>query len=130
MKKVLFVLNSSAVFISHRLPISQHLIEKGYEVHLATPGETLPIFDEMGLSFHKVEFSRKGTHPLSEIRVIWQLFKLFISLQPDIAHLVTIKPYLYGGIAAKMAKVPAVVSAVAGLGVVFIANGFRAKFLR
>ena len=130
MKKVLFVVNSSAFFVSHRMPIAQHLIEKGYEVHLATPGEALPIFDEMGLSFHKVEFSRKGTNPLSEIRVIWQLFKLFTGLQPDIVHLVTIKPYLYGGIAAKMAKVPAVVSAVAGLGVVFIANGFRAKFLR
>ena len=130
MKKVLFVVNSSAFFVSHRMPIAQHLIEKGYEVHLATPGETLPIFDEMGLRFHKVEFSRKGTHPLSEIRVIRQLFKLFTGLRPDIVHLVTIKPYLYGGIAAKMAKVPAVVSAVAGLGVVFIANGFRAKFLR
>lgn len=58
MKKVLFVINSSTFFVSHRLPIAQNLIEKGYEVHLATPGETLPIFDEMGLSFHKIEFSR------------------------------------------------------------------------
>ena len=130
MKKVLFVVNSSAFFVSHRLPIAQQLIEKGYEVHLATSGETLPIFDEMGLSFHQVEFSRKGTNPLSELRVIWQLFKMFTSLQPDIVHTVTIKPYLYGGIAAKMAKVPAVVSAVSGLGVVFIATGFKAKFLR
>ena len=130
MKKVLFVVNSSTFFVSHRLPIAQQLIEKGYEVHLASSGETLPIFDEMGLTFHKIEFSRKGTNPLSELRLIWQLFKLFTSLQPDIVHMITIKPYLYGGIAATMAKVPAVVSAVSGLGVVFITTGFKAKFLR
>jgi len=130
MKKVLFVVNSSAFFVSHRLPIAQQLIDKGYEVHLATSGEALAIFDEMGLSFHKVQFSRKGMHPLSELMTIWQLFKVFTDLQPDIVHTVTIKPYLYGGIAAKMAKVPAIVSAVSGLGVVFIATGFKAKFLR
>jgi glycosyltransferase involved in cell wall biosynthesis len=51
-------------------------------------------------------------------------------LQPNIVHLVTIKPYLYGGIAARLAKIPAVVSAVSGLGVVFITSGLKAKLLR
>jgi len=130
MKKILFVVNSSASFASHRLPIAQQLIEKGYEVHLASPGEPLPIFDEIGLSFHKLALSRKGKNPINELRVIWQLFKLFTGLQPDVVHTVTIKPYLYGGFAAKLAKVPALVSAVAGLGVVFIASGIKAKVLR
>ena len=130
MKTFLFVVNTPTFFVSHRLPIAQLLIEKGYEVHLASSGQTLPILDEMGLKFHKIEFSRKGKHPLGELRAIWQLFKLFTGLRPDIVHTVTIKPYLYGGIAAKMAKVPAVVSAVSGLGVVFIATGFKVKFLR
>ena len=130
MKKILFVVNSSAFFASHRLPIAQQLIEKGYEVHLATPGELLPIFDKIGLRFHKLALSRKGMNPFNELRVIWQLFKLFTGLQPDIVHTVTIKPYLYGGVAAKLAKVPALVSAVAGFGVVFIASGIKAKVLR
>lgn len=42
----------------------------------------------------------------------------------------TIKPYLYGGIAARLAGVPAVVSAVAGLGTVFIDNSLKAKVVR
>ena len=130
MKKILFVINDAAFFISHRLPIAQQLVEDGYEVHLATSGEALPIYDEMGLNFHKLGVSRRGTSPLSELWLIWQLFKLFASLKPDLVHLVTIKPYLYGGIAAKMAKVPAVVSAVSGLGFVLMATGFKTKFLR
>ena len=112
MKKILFVINDATFFISHRLPIAQKLIEEGHEVHLATSGEALPIYNEVGLKFHKIRISRQGKRPLSELRLIWQLFKLFTKIKPDLAHLVTIKPYLYGGIVAKIAKVPAVVSAV------------------
>tara|TARA_B110000003_G_scaffold266221_1_gene292910 strand:+ start:854 stop:3136 length:2283 start_codon:yes stop_codon:yes gene_type:complete len=130
MKKILFVVNDAAFFISHRLPIAQKLIEEGYEVHLSTSGEILQIYDEMGLKFHKLKVSRQGKSPLSELWLIWQLFKLFTDIKPDLVHLVTIKPYLYGGIIAKMTKVPAVVSAVSGLGFVAMATGLKGKFLR
>ncbi|SEL60746.1 Glycosyltransferase involved in cell wall bisynthesis [Ectothiorhodospira marina] len=39
--------------------------------------------------------------------------------QPDILHLVTIKPVLYGGIAARLLGVPGVVSAISGMGYLF-----------
>lgn len=130
MNKILFVVNDAAFFISHRLPIAQKLIEEGYDVHLATSGEALPLYDEVGLKFHKLRVSRQGKRPLSELRLIWQLFKLFTEMKPDLVHLVTIKPYLYGGIIAKMTKVPCVVSAVSGLGLVAMASGLRGKFLR
>ncbi|WP_319949784.1 glycosyltransferase, partial [Klebsiella pneumoniae] len=47
-----------------------------------------------------------------------------------LVHLVTIKPYLYGGIAARSAKVPSVVSAVAGLGILFSAQGLKNKVIK
>ncbi|WP_211230177.1 glycosyltransferase family 4 protein [Thiomicrorhabdus chilensis] len=130
MPTVLFVVNCPKFFISHRLPIAKSLIEKGHDVHVAASGETLPVFQEMGIKFHHVSFSRKGKNPLNELRVIWQLFHLFRSLHPDLVHLITIKPYLYGGVAAKLARVPGVVSAVSGLGVVFISSGIKARLLR
>ena len=77
MKKILFVVNDAAFFISHRLPIAQKLIEEGYEVHLASSGEALPIYKKIGLRFHKLRISRKGKKPLTELWLIWQLFKLF-----------------------------------------------------
>ena len=45
-------------------------------------------------------------------------------------HLVTIKPILYGGVAARLAGVPSVVVAVSGLGYVFLASGLKAFFVR
>ena len=130
MKKILFVVNDASFFISHRLPIAQQLVQEGYDVHLATSGEALSIYDEVGLSFHKLEFSRRGTSPINELHLIWKLFKLCSILKPNLVHLVTIKPYLYGGIVAKMMGVPAVVSSVSGLGFVAMSTGIRMKFLR
>ena len=49
MKKILFVVNDADFFISHRLPIAKFLIEKNFEVHLATSGQILEIYNEIGL---------------------------------------------------------------------------------
>ena len=130
MNKILFVVNDAAFFISHRLPIARQLVQEGYDVHLATSGEVLSLYDEIGFSFHKLDVSRSGTSPINEFRLIWRLFKLCSGLKPDLVHLVTIKPYLYGGIVAKITRVPAVVSAVSGLGFVAMSSGTRRKFLR
>lgn len=45
-------------------------------------------------------------------------------------HLVTIKPLLLGGLVSWWLSVPAVVSAVSGLGYVFMADGFKARLWR
>ncbi|MCA9916202.1 MAG: glycosyltransferase family 4 protein, partial [Anaerolineae bacterium] len=55
---------------------------------------------------------------------------LYRHLQPDIVHHVTIKPVIYGGFAARIAGVPAVVGAMSGLGYVFIGEGRKSRLLR
>jgi len=85
---------------------------------------------EYGFIYHEVSMSRKGKNPFSELSTIYELFSLFNALKPDVVHLVTIKPYLYGGIAARLAGVKAVVSAVAGLGILFSQSSFKSRVLR
>ncbi|MBD3768428.1 MAG: glycosyltransferase family 4 protein, partial [Gammaproteobacteria bacterium] len=130
MKKIVFVVNHPAYFVSHRLPIGLALIEQGNDVHVIGPGECPAVLIEKGFKFHSVDMSRKGMNPFAELSTILALRRLFKQMQPDLVHLVTIKPYLYGGIAARLAGVPAVVSAVAGLGTVFIDQTFKAKAVR
>lgn len=128
--KVCFVVNNPSYFVSHRMPIGLSLIEQGVEVHIVAPGECPAVLVEKGFKYHSVEMSRKGMNPFSELSTILALHRLFKQIQPDLVHLVTIKPYLYGGIAARLAGVPAVVSAVAGLGILFSGQGFKNKLLR
>ncbi|WP_100637676.1 glycosyltransferase family 4 protein [Marinomonas sp. ef1] len=130
MNKMVFVVNNAAYFVSHRLPIGLALLAKGVEVHVIAPGECPVALSEAGFTYHSVEMSRKGMNPLAELSTVFALRRLFKQIQPDLVHLVTIKPYLYGGIAARLAGVTAVVSAVAGLGILFSGQGFKNKILR
>ena len=130
MKKIIFVVNNPAYFVSHRLPIGLALLSEGAAVHLIAPGECPAELLEAGFKYHAVEMSRKGMNPFAELSTVFSLRRLFKQIQPDLVHLVTIKPYLYGGIAARLAGVPAVVSAVAGLGILFSGQGVKNKVLR
>ena len=58
------------------------------------------------------------------------MLSIMRKVKPDIVHLVTIKPVLLGGIAARLASIPAILFAVSGLGFVFIDRGISAKFRR
>jgi glycosyltransferase involved in cell wall biosynthesis len=131
MKKILFVVNVDWFFMSHRLPIALAAIDEGYEVHLAcefTDKETE--LSNLGIIVHQVPFSRSGKGLKQELSTLVSLYNLFKAIKPDIVHCVTIKPVLYGGIIARLTKVPAFVAAISGLGLVFVAEGLKAKCVR
>src|SRR5690625_3227077 len=125
-----FVVNGLQYFLSHRLVIANRLLEQGYTVHIVAPDDCPENFNQYGFIYHQVKISRKSVNPFVEFMVIRRLAALFKAIRPDLVHLVTIKPYLYGGIAARIARVPGVVSAVAGLGIVFSQNNSKTWLLR
>lgn len=129
---LLFVVNDTRFFLSHRLPIAQAAARYGYTVHVATGDITREEHERLqqeGFVYHPVRLSRRGMNPLSEAGTINALRRLFRQVKPQIVHLVTIKPVLYGGIAARLARVPAVVQALSGLGYLFIEDGSLRKRL-
>ena len=127
MKKILFVVNTPEFFLSHRLPIALAAKKKGMSVHIATgSGKSIPDVEEFGFKHHLLPISRKGQNPFFEIKTLFLLFRLFKKEKPDLVHLVTIKPVVYGGLAARLARINAVVAAISGLGTVFLAqNGLK-----
>ena len=128
---LLLVVNDAGFFLSHRLPVAEAAREQGYDVHVATPSsEAVAVIKAHGFDHHAITLSRRGLHPLEEFATFTGLARLFRELRPDIVHNVTIKPVLYGGIAARLVKVPAVVSAISGLGYVFIRRGAKAALVR
>ena len=132
-KKILFLVNDLSFFISHRLQIAESVVESGYNVFVG--------YGELGsckISFLKnrnieaiyIPINRAGMNPFKEIGSLFLILKLFLKIKPDIVHLVTIKPYLYGGIIARIAGVKGVVSSVSGLGTLFIEKKFNIRLLR
>ncbi len=129
--RLLFTVNDAGFFLSHRLPIAQAAAAAGYDVQVATaPGAAVAHIRAQGFAHHPVPISRRGLNPLAGLRAIWALLRLYRRLRPDLIHLVTVKPVLFGGIAARLAGAPAVVSAVSGLGYVFISRSPLGVVLR
>jgi len=128
---ILFVVNACWFFVSHRLPLARAAQRQGFTVHVAaSPDETSAQLEAAGIRFHPVPFSRKGRHPLRELRTFFTVLALYRRLRPDLVHHVTIKPILYGGVAARLTRIPAVINAVAGLGYTFLARGQAASLFR
>ncbi|MBV2127800.1 glycosyltransferase family 4 protein [Arsukibacterium indicum] len=129
--KMVFVVNIAKFFLSHWLPEAKEAQRRGYDVHVATmAGPEIPHITATGLSHHVIPLSRSGKNVFSEFRSFFYLLKLFRHLQPELVHLMTIKPVIYGGLAARLTNVPGVLAVVTGLGYVFIHHGIRAILVR
>lgn len=122
--KVLIVVNHAGFFLSHRLPVALAAKARGWEVHIATPrSKHVPRIEAAGLQWHPIRLSRSGLNAFAELRTIVDLVRLYRAIRPDVIHHVTTKPVLYGTLAARIARMPAVVNALAGLGHVFYDSG-------
>jgi glycosyltransferase involved in cell wall biosynthesis len=129
--RVLFVDNDVNSFYSYRIEMARATREAGYDVHVAAPdGKAAETLRREGFSFHLVPMTRSGLQPWKEVGTIATLFSLYRKLQPDLVHHLRLKPVLYGGIAASMAQVPAVVGLLTGLGYVFTADTKKARYIR
>ncbi len=133
MTRLLYVVNIPRFFVSHRLPLALAAREAGYDVHVATSDAdraNIARIQETGLPFHPLPLAQHGTNPLAELGTLRAITRLYRTLKPDLVHHVSIKPVIYGGIAARLAGVPGVVGAVSGTGYVFTSGDLKARLLR
>lgn len=130
-RRLLFVVNNPAFFMSHRVPVALAAQRAGYDVHVATmDGPAVADIEALGMTHHAIPMTRSGKHPLQELGTLLALLRLFRHVRPQVVHLVTIKPVLYGGIAARLARVPGMVAAISGLGFVFLSNSLKMRLVR
>ena len=130
-KKILFIVNVDWFFISHRLPLAIEALTKGYEVHIVSGiSDKKEYLENLGLKVHPLNISRSGTGIKGELKAFVEIYKILKKIAPDIAHFVTIKPVLYGGIASRFLGDFRKVFAISGLGFVFVAQTLKAKIVR
>jgi len=107
------------------------IIAKGYEVIVTGPNDIdVEKIEALGARFVKIPMEKTGVNPVSDLKYIKALKKLFKEEKPDITFGYTIKPVIYGAIAAKLSKVKHIYSMIAGAGYVFVAKTTKAKLIR
>ena len=128
---LLFVVNTPEFFLSHRLHLAIAARNVGFDVQIATgPGLACQQIVEQGFAHHMISISRSGRNPLADLRSLCALYLVMRKIKPDLVHLVTIKPVLYGGLMARLTGVPALVAAISGLGTLFIARDSNRSWVR
>ena len=81
----------------------------------------------LGAQVRTYPLDRKGLNPLSDIRTLGALVRLFKEEKPDLLFASTIKPVIYGCMAARVARVPHIYATITGLGYAFEADSFFKK---
>ncbi len=130
-RSVAITSNSAERLVRFRAPIVWALAERGVRVYaVAPPGEFADEIEALGADFVPWRLSRGGVNPFTELGSLVSLLRTYRRLRPDVAQHFTIKPNVYGALAARLAGVPVVVGGVTGLGYAFAEGGRRRSVIR
>jgi len=136
-QKCILVANSAFTLLNFRRELIDKLKSR-FEVVVLCPS-ACPLlgsdnvskdFDNIGVNFIPIEFSRSGVNPFSDLKLLFNLYNIFSNERPTIVLNYTIKPTIYSSIAAGLARVKVVSSNITGLGYVFTNVGLKSKLLR
>ena len=131
MPKLHFVINEDWGFISHFYERAVAAQAFGFTVEISAHcGEKRKVLEDAGFTMHPHEISRSGTNPLIEIQNLFKMVSVFRKSQPDIIHLIALKPIVIGAIAARIYGKAQVVCAPIGMGYLFSSNDRKARFLQ
>lgn len=125
--KFLLVASDPDYALNFRGHLLSSLINLGIEVHLAMPIPTAKSaacekLSKIGISLHPIRLQRTNTNPIADFFTLFDLLKLMKIIQPDYVLGYTIKPVIYGMLAARLASVPKRFALITGLGYAFTGN--------
>ena len=126
-KTIAIVINTSWNIYNFRAGLLMALQKEGYRIITIAPLDTYSQkLEALGFEYHIINMNNKGTNPFEDVKLIWELYRLYKKIKPDILLHYTIKPNIYGTIAAWLAGVP-VISNISGLGTVFLSNKLSSR---
>jgi glycosyltransferase involved in cell wall biosynthesis len=129
--KIFYLVTEDWYFCSHRLPLARAALAAGYDVGLITQvtrhGE---LIKAAGIRLFPIPFARSGRRPLRDLRTIIAIARIYRRERPDLVHHVSVKPILYGTLAAALCGIPRVVNAYTGLGFLFTSRRYSARGVR
>jgi glycosyltransferase involved in cell wall biosynthesis len=119
-RKILISINTSWNIYNFRRNLLVHLKNEGFEIHVAAPTDAYSDkLKNLGFYFHSLKMDKKGSNPLADYRLYRDYRKLISKIRPHISLFYTIKPNIYGTLAATESNVP-VLNNISGLGTVFL----------
>lgn len=133
MAHVVLVGGYAPSLLNFRGKLLEELVRRGHKVGAVAPDATDEIkagLAKIGVTYYDIALHRRGLNPVKDLSSLWRLFRLFRSIKPDVVLGYTIKPVVYGSMAARLAGVGCISSMITGLGYTFMAHSGRARILK
>ncbi len=128
--KVIIALNTAWNLYNFRAGLIRALVAEGYDVvAVAPPDEYAVRLSELGCRFVPLAMDNRGTHPGRDLLLLWRFYGLLRKERPNVFLGYTVKPNIYGSLAAHALRIP-VVNNIAGLGAVFIKDNWLTRLVR
>lgn len=129
-KKIAIVSNLSWNLYNFRLSLMYAMRNQGYEVVAIAPYDrySQKIVDA-GFEFHDIKINAQGMNPIEDLTTIYDFYKIFKEVSPDVICQYTIKPNIYGSFAANMLNIK-IINNIAGLGTLFIKDNTVTKIAK
>ena len=117
--RILILANFDLGLYKFRKELIEELMNQGHEVYISLPdGDLVRPFETMGCRFIDTPLDRRGINPKTDFSLFQHYRKMMKDVNPDLVVTYTIKPNIYGGIAAKLAGKQYAVN-ITGLGTAF-----------
>jgi glycosyltransferase involved in cell wall biosynthesis len=125
--KIAIVANTSWNIYNFRMNLIRGFKEKGFEVICIAPEDRFTgLLKKENIDFYPVKIHSKGNNPIADLSLLKQFRNIYSITKPDIILQYTIKPNIYGTLAAKLCNIPTI-NTVTGLGTVFLHDNWVSK---
>ena len=132
MKKAIFVSNTGFSLYNFRLSLMKHLSAIGWDIiGIANDEDNFrALFEKENISFINLNIDHKGKNFIKDILFLLKLKKIYQAENPLLVHHFTIKPVIFGSLAARIAKVPSINNTITGLGYTFEKSGLILEIVK
>ncbi|RNE78929.1 glycosyltransferase family 1 protein [Vibrio cholerae] len=118
--KLIMVANTSWSVFNFRHSLIKELLNCGVELYVIAPEDKFSAkLTEMGCQVLDLPMQAKGVNPIADLALMLRLLRHYREIKPDFIIHYTIKPNIYGSLAAKLAGIPSL-AITTGLGYTFV----------
>jgi glycosyltransferase involved in cell wall biosynthesis len=129
-RTLILSVNASWNIVNFRSGLVRGLAAAGYRIVALAPTDSFsPRLAALGVEHVPLDMDTRGKSPLRDLQLLWRYYRLLGRIRPAAYLGFTIKPNIYGTIAARMRGVPAV-NNIAGLGETFIGRSWINRLVR
>jgi glycosyltransferase involved in cell wall biosynthesis len=130
--KIIYSTNTSWSLFNNRRPQIKSTLKQNWQVGcVCSKGPFLEQIRKFGVNkiFLLLNY-KKNVDLISDLLLFFEFYRIYRKWKPEIVHQFSIKPVIYGTIAARLTKVPIIVNTIPGLGYVFTRTEMKRKILR